>query len=126
MNVWFFSIPSPQIFAKTRRSAIVIYLQGYHLQKIILKLPQKFVIQVSNKVCVLDLVQLEDDIGYIKTSYTDLSSSNWTRSKIQTLSFFASNKMELLQSQAPAKIFSRQHIVFWKLDIWLKNVDIGY
>ena len=28
------------------------------------------------KVCVLDLVQLEDDIGYIKSSHTDLSSSN--------------------------------------------------
>ena len=37
------------------------------------------------KVCVLDLVQLEDDIGYIKSSHTDLSSSNWTRSKTQTL-----------------------------------------
>ena len=37
------------------------------------------------KVCVLDLVQLEDDIGNIKSSHTDLSSSNWTRSKTQTL-----------------------------------------
>ena len=30
------------------------------------------------KVCVLDLVQLEDKIGYIKSSHTDLSSSDWT------------------------------------------------
>ena len=29
-----------------------------------------------NKVCRLDYVQLEDDIGYIKSSHTDLSSSN--------------------------------------------------
>ena len=28
------------------------------------------------KVCVLDLVQLEDDIGNIESSHTDLSSSN--------------------------------------------------
>ena len=28
------------------------------------------------KVCVLDLVQLEDDIDYIQSSHTDLSSSN--------------------------------------------------
>ena len=29
-----------------------------------------------SKVSVLDLVQLEDNIGYIKSSHTDLSSSN--------------------------------------------------
>ena len=28
------------------------------------------------KFCVLDLVELEDDIGYFKSSHTDLSSSN--------------------------------------------------
>ena len=31
-----------------------------------------------HKVCLLDYVQLEDDIGYIQSSNTDLSSSNWT------------------------------------------------
>ena len=30
----------------------------------------------NNKLCRLDYVQLEDDIGYIKSSYTDLSSFN--------------------------------------------------
>ena len=40
---------------------------------------------VQCKVCVLDLVQLEDDICYIKSSDTDLSSYIWTRSKTQTL-----------------------------------------
>ena len=30
----------------------------------------------TSKVCVLDLVQLENNIGYMKSSHTDLSSSN--------------------------------------------------
>ena len=30
----------------------------------------------DDKVCALNLVQLEDDIGYFKSSCTDLSSSN--------------------------------------------------
>ena len=38
----------------------VIYNNSYH----------------KDKVCRLDDVQLEDDIGYIKSSNTDLSSSN--------------------------------------------------
>ena len=29
-----------------------------------------------NKLCCLDYVQLEDDLGYIKSSHTDLSSSD--------------------------------------------------
>ena len=33
---------------------------------------------ICNKLCRLDYVQLEDDIGYIKSSKTDLLSSNWT------------------------------------------------
>ena len=33
-------------------------------------------VSIVNKVCVLDLVQLEDNIGFIKSSHTDLSSSN--------------------------------------------------
>ena len=30
----------------------------------------------NNKLCRLDYVQLEDDISYIKSSHTDLLSSN--------------------------------------------------
>ena len=32
------------------------------------------IILYIHKVCVFDLVQLEDDIGYIKSSHTDLLS----------------------------------------------------
>ena len=46
------------------------------------------------KVCVLHLVKLEDDIGYIKSSHTSLSSSNWTISKTRTLnSSFLSDQL---------------------------------
>ena len=47
--------------------------------------PTKSVCETQLKVCVLDLVQLEDNIGYIKSSHTDLSSSNLTRSKTQSM-----------------------------------------
>ena len=43
------------------------------------------ILHFVTKVCVLDLVQLEDDIGYFKSSHTDLFSSKSTRSKTQTL-----------------------------------------
>ena len=36
----------------------------------------RYIYPANCKVCVFDLVQLEDDIGYIKSSHTDLSSSN--------------------------------------------------
>ena len=66
----------------------------YNSLWVCLKLSSGFTLEILNlkilqsndgKVCVLNLVQLEDDIGYFKSSHTDLLSSNWTRSKTQTL-----------------------------------------
>ena len=39
-------------------------------------LMKEFYLGENLKVCRLNYVQLEDDIGYIKSSHTDLPSSN--------------------------------------------------
>ena len=86
------------------------------------------------KVCVFDLVQLEDDIGYIKSSHTDLSSTNWTRSKTQTLFTIILQKLTewdrgALQHQTTVwvtsvRIFSRQGKACKVVDIFLKICHI--
>ena len=49
-----------------------------------------------SKLCVFDHVQLEDDIGYIKISHTDISKR--TRSKKQTLILLKSFEENQLQA----------------------------
>ena len=72
------------------------------------ELPYQIIILI--KVCVFDLVQLEDDIGYFKSSHTDLLFSNWTRSKTQTLSskFLFKNKISHIQLGNEKSIINTQ------------------